>query len=237
MPKDIPAAIVRTLGLPQAGAFISYEQLSQLDFVIDGIERELQRDILKAFTGMERARTSETRDKWSQQAAEIMSERNQFKHYRTEVARVQEREELPPLASPDVIPVSRKHRDGDDDDGDGDELPEDFSADEWEFGQDYAPSGKDSPSHSRSSNVKFNARIWRKDGLPIARQEVVDVVDYFASTGEWNDSYEISTVSWENWKGAETNGAHGERFSDLENFRSILQVAGVRVGAVKPNTR
>jgi hypothetical protein len=237
IPKGVPRDIRRALRLDKPGRFLSTLKALQLSDLLQEREDELAREHARAYRASERARTKATRDKWLRELKEIQGEHGAVRHGLDFMERGAGQEPLPPLASPDVVPVVKAE-------GFAEEyvVPHE-SALEWEWGVDYT---EEVAGHrhkkGRASDVSFNARVFDPSGAPITELQVREAVDFFASEGELSYKsggtrvvLECRAVNWADWKGRESSGTE----KDLGSFRSIIDAVGdrgLRVGATKPST-
>jgi hypothetical protein len=219
VPSGVPAPIRRALHLTRGGSFLSYAKAAQLMAALHGYEEDLQRDYDKAARAMERARTQPTHDKWGK---ELRAVQRQDAERRAALAALQKgagQEPLPPLPSKAVEPL--------------DVLDEsDVSAAEWEIGVDYTEAAGWDHEKGSTSDVSFNARIFRTNRQPIHESELRDVMEVFAETGHLRGGFEAKAVRWQTASGYKRRGTA----DDLESFRAILLTVAqeLRVGAVKP---
>lgn len=102
---------------------------------------------------------------------------------------------------------------------------------EWEVGIDYK-------AHDRTSNVDFNARIYRYDGGKLSEADARAAFSEAIWTGQAPPGVAIRDVWWQRAHGRKRHG----RVGHLEPFRNILSRVGeagmrtipLRFGAVKP---
>ena len=234
VPKGVPAAVRRALRLPKPGRFLSTVKALQLHDLLEVSARAARKEHTKIVRGLERARTTETRQKYLAKLRAAQRGAGAIEHGLEQLSRSSAREPLPPLAGRGVVPTIE-----------AEEFSPTYalpgeSALEWEIGVDYTEetAGR-RHRHGRASDVSFNARLFDPAGDPVTEYQVREAMDNFTHGGDlayrsgrgWV-TLEARTVRWENWKGAVR---HGDE-SDLDNFRAILQRVGdggLRVGAVK----
>lgn len=231
VPKSVPKAIARTLRLPKAGAFLSYEKAYRLYDALEQNRRAVVREGMAAVRKMERARRPETHRKYMREATAARQAIGTLDTVRSKLERAVGLEPLPPMASPDVRPVAKAEAFS------PDYVVKEEGALEWEIGVDYTFEGGFSPQKGMASEVSFNARLFRKDGTPMTESDVRYAMDWFGSTGDMPEGVRVRTVQWRAASGMERE-SRGQPIRGLQNFQSILMVVGdrgLRVGAVKPD--
>lgn len=234
MPKDVPRHIARALyrtssrTIPKPGQMLSYDNAFLLHDLLTVHRQTLRPVVEHAVERMEAARTVVTRQKWQAVAQATIREAHASEAGLREIEAAAGVEPLPPLASRDVVPVVDRDVDDDDEDSDDYALREE-GAEEIEIGADYRA------AKGRTSDVSFNARLFRKDGRPITESDARSAMYTFTDTGRMPSDIGCRSVTWSGWKGTRTRTG---RLSDLENFRAILMTVGdygLRVGLVKPD--
>jgi hypothetical protein len=219
VPKGIPTPIRRALKLNRGGTFLSPVKATQLAALLRAHEDDLQREHRKAARGMERARTQATHDKWSGVLRDLQRQDAVRRSALDDLQRGSGQAPLPPLPSKAVEPLDI-------------EDMEDISAAEWEIGVDYTEAAGWDHEKGVTSDVSFNARIFRTDHRPIRESELRDVIEDYADTGVMRRGFQARAVRWQTARGDVRRGD----VDDLFSFRAILLTVAqeLRVGAVKP---
>lgn len=244
VPKGVPADIRRALRLGMPGRFLSTLKALQLADLLGVREHELTRAHARTAAAIERAVRPETRERHYAVLRVLQEEYGAVRHGQELLAEAEGMHPLPPLASPDVVPVVKPIRpkpsprreeeeEGEEEPEEEDSVAPDEGALEWEVGVDYT---EEVAGHrhekGRASDVVFNARIFRDDGRTMTAEQARGALVRFAREGTMPRGIEVRSVTWSNWKGSESEGDE----DDLDSFRNILAAVGrrgVRVGAVK----
>jgi hypothetical protein len=227
VPRGLPAEIRRALRLKRPGTFLSTRKALQLADLLGLREKGLAKEHARVSRALARVKTPKARAKW---IGQLRDAQGKFASVRDQLAMLSAQggvQPLPPLASGDVRPIIEPPK----------ALPEaplvPVMAREWEIGVDYTEAAGYKHPKGASSDVSFNARLFRRGGKMLSEEDVREAMDRFAGYGDFPEDITARTVRWEDWRGRERTGqAH-----ELQNFRNILDAVGdegVRVGAVKP---
>lgn len=228
VPKGVPSDIRRALRLGKPGRFLSTQKALQLyDLLIFQAEQGAKRhsSILAKFETVKRP---ETKSKYLGLLRASQEEYGGIRHGLTQLAEEFGVEPMPPLASSDVVPTIPEAEEPDEE-----YALEEEGALEAEIGVDYLDA--EGWHHPGTSDVSFNARLYRRDRQPLTESDVRAAIFQFADTGHFPRGIEAKTVTWQDYKGVTRRG----REHDLENFRAILLRvgdSGLRIGLVKPDT-
>lgn len=226
VPKGVPTEIRRALRLGKPGRFLSTQKALQLyDLLGFQAEQGAKRhsSILAKFETVKRP---ETKSKYLRLLRASQEEYGGIRHGLNQLAGEFGAEPVPPLAGPDVVPTIP-----DVGFGGGHGAPEEGAL-EVEIGVDYLDA--EGWHHAGTSDVSFNARLYRRDRRPITESDARAAIFQFADTGHFPRGIEAKTVTWQDYKGVTRSG----REHDLENFRGILLRvgdSGLRIGLVKPD--
>lgn len=234
LPKGVPAEIRRQLRriasrrLPKPGQVLSYENALLLHDLLTFERQRLAKPLHAAVRALDKARRPETRQKWLEVVKAARGTAERLEHAVIQLERAEGIAPVPPLASRDVRPTI-------DTDFEGPDylLPEEGAL-EWEVGVDYTEESGWSHRQGRTSDVSFNARLYRRDRRPMTESDVRAAIDRFVSTGDMPHGIAVRSVSWANWKGVAS--AKRGTVTDLENFQNILVAVGnegLRIGGVK----
>lgn len=227
VPKGVPADVRRALRLKKPGQFLSAEKAFQLADLLYAQEAQLVKAHAKQLAAMERARRPATRAKYVEAVQGTQQRYAGLRHALDTLATSQGVDPLPPLASKKAVPVAIVQAPG------VDAIQEDEAAAEWEVGVDYTQQAGYEHAKGPSSDVSFNARIYRDDGRRMTAQYVRDAMELFANRGYFPSHVQLRSISWANSRGQRSSSRDED---DLWSFRDILRAvgdAGWRLGAVK----
>lgn len=228
VPKGVPSAVRRALRLGKPGRFLSTVKALQLHDLLTLEAKRVQKLHNATLAKFERARRGETKQKHLGHLRALQRDYGGIQHGLDQLSEEFGFEPLPPLASPDVRPVAPFAEEESDDYA----LPEEGAL-EAEIGVDYLDA--EGWHHRGTSDVSFNARLYRRDRRPLTESDVRAAIFQFADTGHFPRGIEAKTVTWQDYKGRTRTGTE----DDLENFRGILLRvgdSGLRIGLVKPDT-
>lgn len=226
VPKGVPSDIRRALRLGKPGRFLSTVKALQLHDLLAVKAKEGQKAHNRVLRAFEKARLPQTRQKHLGRLRALQRDYGAIQHGLDQLAESSGFAPLPPLPSPDVVPVTTR---------DVEESPdyalEEEGALEIEVGVDYLEA-EGWRHRQATSDVSFNARLFRRDRRPMTESEARAAMFAFAESGNFPRGIEARTVSWQDYKGRTGRGTE----DDLENFRAILQRVGdggLRIGLVK----
>lgn len=225
VPKGVPSEIRRVLRLGKPGRFLSTVKALQLADLLELAGAFLSREHERASRAAQRAPTP-------RQRAKLLEVEQEDARRRAALAQVEEEagvQPLPPIASRDVVPVVPDAEEEGDDYAQAEE-----GAAEIEIGIDYVEADGWTHRKGPTSDVSFNARLFRRDRRPMTESDARSAMDYFAGTGTMPRGIDVRTVSWRDARGRVTKGGTED---DLANFQNILRHVGdegLRVGLVKP---
>jgi hypothetical protein len=233
IPAGVPTAIRRALKLGKPGRFLSTVKALQLHDLLTWESKQVRKTHQRLFAGLERARRGETRQRYLTALRETQRTAGRLQHGLSQLSDEFGFEPLPPIPSRDVVPVAPRETEPS-----PDYALEEEGALEIEIGVDYVEAEGWYHDQGHTSDVAFNARLFRRDGGPITESDARAAMLHLGDTGHLPDEIDVRTVTWQPWQMIGTKKKRYGTKSDLDNFRDILQRvgdSGLRIGLVKPD--
>jgi hypothetical protein len=231
IPKGVPKEIRKALRLGKPGRFLSTVKALQLFDVLAFEAKRGAKRHSALVAKFETVKRPETRAKYLGLVRASQEEGGRIGHGLNQLAEEFGMEPVPPLASPDVVPIARREEEPDED-----YAQEEEGSLEIEFGVDYVESEGWTHPTGKGSDVSFNARIFRRDKRPLTESDAREIVAEFVRTGKMREGIQVQTVRWQRptWpKEKESSQA-----KHLDSFLDILTRVGdggLRIGPTKPD--